>query len=168
MRRGLATAWLAAAACTSEPVAPPPSVKAAVLRTTDTVHFEARAAVYRCEGAKGVLFEAIGAGSGLLVWVRDPRDSIVDTFAVIGVRDSLTRRGAVVAVRYVAEAVPYTVSLDSGTVVVARADSGGARGAGVTIRGSGLDVRGGVRTAVDASFDALPPPIDSTACSRAR
>lgn len=166
MRRVAAAAAVALvlAACPAEPVAPAPSVKAAVLRAADTVRFEARAVAHRCAGGRGVLFEAVGAGNGVLVWLRDPRDSMLDTFPVVGARDSVTYRGAVVALRFVVHSVVHSVALDSGVVVVARPDSTGARA--LRLLGSGLDVAGGARAGLDASFDALASAADSTACDR--
>jgi len=149
--------------CTSEPAAPLPHVQAAILRASDTVRFRAPAAAHHCRGAGGVLLEALGRGSGVLVWLRGAKDTIAGSFPVVGVRDTVTRRAAVVAVRYVAQAVPHTLALDSGTVVVA--DSGGVRRLQIT--GSGVDLGGGSRPAVRVTFEALPHPTDSASCTPA-
>jgi hypothetical protein len=149
-------------ACASEPSGPAPRLEATVMRATDTIRFHARAAAYRCKDGRGLLFEAVSHASGVLVWLRGAPDSTTGSYAVLGTRDSVTRRGAIVAVRFAAQAVPHTVSLDSGTVVVS--DSGDARR--IAISGSGLDLNGGTRPALRATFTALPAPTDSAPCAR--
>ena len=149
-------------ACASDSAAPDPRLEATVLRATDTIRFHAKAVVYHCQGGRGSLIEAVGYASGVLVWLRGSIDSASGSFPVLGMRDTVTKRGAIVAVRFAAQAVPHTVSLDSGSVVVK--DSGSARR--VEINGSGLDINGGTRSALRATFSALPAPTDSTSCSR--
>lgn len=165
MKRAITVVALAAggAACTGEPVAPP-QVDAAIVRSTDTIRFKAPAVLYRCAGGVDLLLEAVARGNGVLVWLR-LRDSLAPTVPIIGMRDTVTRPGAVVAVRYSHESVTHTVSLDSGTVTVSDSGDGGARR--LAVAGSGLDVGFGVRAGVAATFGALPATADSTAlCTR--
>jgi hypothetical protein len=118
--------------------------------------------LYRCENAADLLLQGVRSGNGVLVWLR-VRDSLVREFPIIGVRDSVTRPGAVVAVRYSHEAVGHTLSLDSGTVMFT--DSGAARRLAVT--GSGLDAEFGVRSGVTATIGNVPQVPDSTtSCAR--
>jgi len=149
------------AACAGEPAAPS-RVDAAITRPTDTIRFQAPAALYRCDGAPDLLLEAVRYGNGVLVWLRS-RDSLAREFPIIGVQDTITRPGAVVAVRYHHEAVPHSLALDSGTV--SWTDSGAVRRIAVT--GSGLDVGFGVRAGLTATFGGVPPAPESTvSCAR--
>ena len=159
---GVSVLALLAWACASEPAAPDPRLEATVLRATDTIRFHAKAAAYRCHDGRGLLIEAVGYATGVLVWLRGGTDSATEAFPVLGMRDTVTKRGAIVAVRFAAQAVPHTVSLDSGSVVVK--DPGSARR--VEINGSGLDINGGSRPVLRATFSALPAPTDSASCAR--
>jgi hypothetical protein len=99
----------------------------------------------------------------VLVWLQF-RDSLVREIPIIGVRDTITRPSAVVAVRYSYQSVTHTVALDSGTVTVN--DSGMTRR--VVVAGTGLDVGFGVRARVKATFADLPvTPESTTSCVRA-
>lgn len=152
---------LLACACEAAPTAPSGELEAQILRSADTIRFQAKAVAYRCQQGRGTLIEAINYASGVLVWLRGAHDSATGSFPVVGMRDTATTRGATVAVRFDAQSVPHTFSLDSGSVVVT--DSGGARR--VEITGSGLDVNGGTRPALRATSRALPVPSDSAPCS---
>lgn len=146
------------AAC---PGAPPsaPQVAVTIVRPADTLSFTAPARAFRCAGAPDLLLEAARSNSGLLVWLR--ADSAGGTLPVVGVRDTITRPAAVVTARFSHQAVPHTVSLDSGTVTVA--DSAGRR---VTVAGSGLDLGFAVRVRLHATFDALAAEPESTRSCR--
>ena len=150
----------ALAACAESPAAPRSEVQVTVMRQTDTIRFSAPVTVARCAGRPGVLVEAIESSSGVLVWLRTADSTMAGTYRVVGMRDTISRPAAVVSVRFLSESVPYTVSLDSGTV--ATEDSAGALR--LRVQGSGLDVRGGTRPGVDAIFDALQAPNDSVTC----
>lgn len=162
MRRPAALFGLAATlvACRNDP-ASGPQVSLAITRTADTIRFQAPAGTYRCENGTDVVIDAVVRGNGALVWLR-PRDSMVSEFPVIGVRDTITRPAAVVAVRYASQAIARTLSLDSGTVTVT--DSGGVRQ--VAVAGSGLEVGFAVRAGLVATFTGLPTQTDSTSSCR--
>jgi hypothetical protein len=147
-----------ATACDSDAVAP--TARAAILRPTDTTRFEAAVTARRCEDGKGLTFEALRGAQGMLVWLRDPGDSFTGSFSMLGMKDTVTRRGAVVSVRFLFQTIPHMFALDSGAVVVD--DSAGRRR--LTILGSGLDMPGASRATVDAAFHALPSPTDSVSC----
>jgi hypothetical protein len=157
---GLALVGLA---CGGSPAAPEPEAQVTILRQSDTIRFSAPAVMQRCIERPGFLMQALGSGNGVLVWLRTDSPP-ADSFRVVGLNDSITRPAAVVAVRYISQSIPYTISLDSGSV--ATRDSAGR--VTIRVRGSGLDVRGGTRPGVEASVAALPAPRDSTSCSRAR
>ena len=160
---GLTLLVLLALTCVAEPAAPSAQLEAEVLRTADTIRFRAKAAAYRCQASRGTLFEGISFASGVLVWLRGANDSATGAYPVRGMRDTVTRRGATVAVRFAAQSVPHTVSLDSGTVLVT--DSAGSRW--VDITGSGLDLNGGTRPRLRATFRAMPSLLtDSAACTQ--
>lgn len=122
----------------------------------DTVRFEGPAAAHHCQAGRGVLFDGLKDGNGILIWLR-PGDS-AGVYPVLGVRDTITVRGAIVAVRYMTGDVSHGLSLDSGSVTVA-----GARG-GLEVRGSGLETPGALRPFVAVDFTPLPRPTDSLSC----
>lgn len=157
-------ALAALAACEESPAGPRSAVQVTVMRQADTIRFSAPVSVARCAGAPGVLVEAIEGSSGVLVWLRTTDSTRAGAYGVVGMRDTISRPAAVVSVRFLSESVPYTVSLDSGTVEAE--DSAGA--VRLRVQGSGLDVRGGTRPGVDAIFDALPTPSDSVTCAPGR
>lgn len=151
----------AIAGCRGETAAPP-QLEAMILRQADTVRFQTPVVLYRCDSSADFVIAGTSAGNGVLVWLR-PRDSLTGDLPIVGVRDTVTRPAAVVAVRYDHESVLHALSLDSGSVLLR--DSAGSRG--VTLTGSGLDVAFGVRSGLAASFATLPPAADSTtSCSR--
>lgn len=149
--------------CTSEQVVQP-LFDAAILRQVDTVRFQAPFVLFRCDSSADLVLQGMRYGSGVLVWLR-PRDSLAAQLPIVGLRDTITRPAAVVAVRYSHQSVLHTVSLDSGSVTVR--DSAGARVVAVT--GSGLDVAFGVRAGLVATFPPRALTADSTTnCSRIR
>jgi hypothetical protein len=82
------------------------------------------------------------------------------SFPLIALGDSITQRGANVAVRYMQGDVAHGLSLDSGAVeLTATGDALAGQ-----VQGSGLE--GGVRAKIDAVFAgvSLPPPGDTVPC----
>lgn len=150
---------LVVAAC--RPAGPAePQVQAAIQRRSDTLRFVAPAVARRCEGGRGLLVEAAHDGRGLLVWLRGVDSGAADSIPVVGMRDTSTVPAANASIRFIADAVGYTVGLDSGAVAVT--DSGGWLRLQFT--GSGLELTGGSRPTIVATFDPLPPPADSVPC----
>ena len=143
-------------ACNGETVASSP-VAATIIRRADTVQFVVPLSVYRCDSTPDFLLQGIQSGNGVMLWLR-PGDAPVGEFPIVGVRDTITRPGAVVAIRYYHEAVVHSFALDSGSVSVA--DSGAARQLAVT--GSGMEVGLGIRSRLEATIAALPVPAEST------
>ena len=129
-------------------------MEAIVLRPhADTVAFEVAAEAHRCSGGPSLLFQASDErGNGVLVVLRRSDSVATGAFPLIALGDSLTPRGANVAVRYMMGDVAHGVSLDSGSVDLTT--SGDAMG--VQVRGSGLE--SGVRVAVDATYAGVPLP----------
>lgn len=162
MRAFVLVAGAALLACRGETAAPP-LLDAAVTRRDDTIRFQAPVVVYRCDSTADLLLEGARAGNGVLVWLR-VRDSLGRELPIVGVRDTITRPAAVVAVRYSSLQVLHTLSLDSGTVTVE--DSGGARH--VAVAGSGTELQFGMRSGLAARFAQLRHDPDSSAsCSAA-
>ena len=160
-------AGVVSAACRGETVAPA-LLDATIARRTDTLRFQTRVVVYQCDSTADLLVEGAGAGNGVLVWLR-PRDSLggaggargargESQLPIVGLRDTITRPAAVVAVRYNSQQVLHPLSLDSGSVSVL--DSGGGRRVAVT--GSGVELQFGMRSSVAASFTGLRLVPDST------
>jgi len=106
------------------------------------------------------VLQGVSGGNGIIVWLRY-RDSLASgAWPVLQRSDTATAVGAVVAARFVAGEVARGVSLDSGAVSVQRVGSL----ISVRARGSGLEVVGAGRVAVDASFEAVPVGSDTVPC----
>jgi hypothetical protein len=109
-----------------------------------------------------VVLQGASGGNGVLVWLRY-RDSLaVGDQPLLQRADTVSPRGAVVAVRFVSGAAAHGVALDSGTVSVTRAGRG--RRISARARGVGLEPVGAGRVAVDASFDGVPLASDTVPC----
>jgi hypothetical protein len=117
------------------------------------------AVAHRCEDGRSLLFEGAGErGNGVLVLLRYGDSIAPGSFPVFAPSDSLTPRGAAVAVRYMKGDVAYGLALDSGAVeLTAVSDPLDAR-----VRGSGLETA--VRIVLDAEFTGLPAATDTVPC----
>lgn len=131
----------------------------------DTVRFAAAASGRRCApgAGRGVVLEGTSGGNGVLLWLRAPDSLTLGEYAVLQRVDSTTPRGAIAAARFMIHEVPHGVALDSGAVTV----SAIARAVTARLRASGLEVGGGSRVAVDASFLAVPLGPDTVSCRQA-
>jgi hypothetical protein len=125
----------------------------------DTVRFAVPAVAHRCSDGRSLLLEGAGErGNGVLVLLRHGDSIAPGSFPVLAPGDSLTPRGAAVAVRYMKGDVAYGLALDSGAVeLTAASGSLDAR-----VRGSGLETA--VRMALDAEFTGLPLATDTVPC----
>ena len=155
---------LLAAACSGDP-RPPVRLRATVIRpvtdtTRDTVRFETGAVAHHCEGGSGMLLEGSRGGNGFLVWLRPGDSALAGTYTPLPRADTTGRRGALAAVRFMANDVAQGTTIDSGSVIVAES---GDR-VEVTVGGSGLVVPGAMRVAVTAVFVRVPAPVDSVPC----
>ena len=130
----------------------------------DTVRFETPARARRCSGGRGkgggILLQGASGGNGVAVWLRTPDSIASGPWPLLQRGDTVTARGAIVAVRYSVAEYAHGTSLDSGAVRVT------LQGGVVTLvaRGSGLDAVGGGRLAVGATFDAVPLAADTISC----
>ena len=151
----------AAALAACRAATPEGTARASVARPQlDTVRFGATASAYRCRDGRGLLLEAVSDGNGILVWLRSGDSVAGGDYDILGVRDTVTPRGAFVSARYMTGDVAHGFSLDSGTVSLW--DSAGRLGAGV--RGAGLEVPGALRPFLAADFMGLSAPADSAPC----
>ena len=125
----------------------------------DTIRFAVPAAARRCGDGRSLLLEGGGErGNGVLVLLRYGDSIAPGSFPVLALGDSLTVRGAAVAVRYLKGDVAHGLALDSGAVdLTAARESLTAR-----VRGSGLE--SAVRTTLDAAFTGLPFGADTVPC----
>ena len=130
----------------------------------DTVRFEAPARARRCSGGRGgVLLQGANGVNGAAVWLRTPGalDSIASgPWPLLQRGDTVTPRGAIVAVRYTRGDFAHGAPLDSGGVRVTRA----GRRITVVARGSGFDPSGSGRLLAEATFDAVPLGADTISC----
>ncbi len=108
------------------------------------------------------MLQGVSGGNGVIVWLRYHGSLASGDWPVLQRADTATAVGAVVGVRFVAGEVVHGVSLDSGAVSVQRVGSLISARA----RGSGLEVVGAGRVAVDASFEAVPLGSDSVPCMK--
>jgi hypothetical protein len=126
----------------------------------DTIQFVAPSAAHACDDGRSILLEgADERGNGVLVRLHY-RDSLTSgPFRFIALGDSITPRGANVAVRYVKDDVAHGLGLDTGAVdLTATGHALAAR-----VRGSGLE--SGIRVALDAAYAGVRfPPADTVPC----
>jgi hypothetical protein len=125
----------------------------------DTVRFATPAVARPCRGGRSLLLEgASELGQGVLVLVRfgDSLDSGTIPLVLLG--DTITPRGADVAVRYMMEDASHGFALDSGGVELRPTrDSVGAR-----VHGTGLE--NGMPMALEAEYAAVPFAADTVPC----
>lgn len=124
----------------------------------DTVTFTAPARANHCS-AGGVLLRGATGGNGVVVWLRTPDSVRGGPWPLLQRADTVSPRGGTVGVRFMIGDVAYGSTLDSGTVVVARA--GGAPS--VEVSGTALQGAAG-RVALVATFDSVPLGPDTVSC----
>jgi hypothetical protein len=165
---------LAGGGCAGAPPAPDASdggrAQAVIARPAgqDTIRFAIPVVLRHCRSPRpGLLFEAVGGGNGLLVWLRGEGvdSSTSGEFPILGVRDTVTPRGAVVAVRYLTGELAHGYALDSGSVNVTASPGR----LGLRVLGSGLETPGAFRPLLDAALDSValvasPSAGDSVPC----
>ncbi len=127
----------------------------------DTLRFEALAEASRCAGdGGGALIQGMREGNGVLVWLRFADSLGAGDWPLLQRGDTVSPRGAVVAVRFQAAGGAHGVALDSGTVTVTPQPDGLT----VAARGSGLEAGGAGRVSVDAEFRGVLLRADTVPC----
>jgi hypothetical protein len=96
----------------------------------------------------------------VVAWLRTGDTVASGAWPVLQRGDTMSPRGATVAVRYMVKDLPHGVTLDSGSVAVRR--NGGVLT--VVARGVGLESAITGRVSLEASFDAVPIGADSVPC----
>jgi len=119
----------------------------------DTVRFALPAQAHRCSDGRSLVFESAShKGNGILVVLRYGDSLVAGSFPLLAPGDTVTPRGATVAVRYMKRDVAHGLTLDSGVVELRPArNSLGAR-----VHGSGLE--DAARVALDAAYAGVPAP----------
>jgi len=141
-----------------------PSLQAIVVRPPhDTVRFSVPTAAHGCRDGAGQSLLLQGAderGNGVLVRLRYGDSLASGPFPMIALGDSITVRGANVAVRYVKGDLAHGLSLDSGAVELT------ATGAALAARVHGSGLEEGVRVAAAAAYTGVPLPksADTVPC----
>jgi len=156
--------WLVVSACGAAPGDGDGRLTARLLYATrDSVRFETPASLRRCGGARGFVLEGELRGNGVLVWLRSGDSLPPGRYPVLSRGDTLTPRGAVVAVRFMTGEMARGLVLDSGWVTVT---VGGGKEPSVSaaVRGAGLEPTAGRRVAVEAEFAKTGLAADSTRC----
>ena len=133
----------------------------------DTVRFAAPAVAHRCGRGAGILVEGITGGSGVLLWARSADSGMAGDFPPLTRGDSTTARGAMASFRLMIREDARGVTLDSGSVTVARSGGEGGGAIDAHVGGSGLEPAAGQRVRLEATFDAVPlaPPSDTVSCA---
>lgn len=121
--------------------------------------FTASGVLHACRRG-GVLFDAVNGANGVLAWVRGPGPLAAGSFPLLGRGDSVTPRGAVVAVRFISHDVAHGFPVDSGTLTL----SSTGRWYRGRIQGSGTDLGNAMRGTVDVTIDSISPRPDTLAC----
>jgi hypothetical protein len=105
-------------------------------------------------------------GNGVVVWLRGSgADSLGGgPWPLLQRSDTVSPRGATVAVRYMMGDVAHGLPLDSGAVEVRK--TGGV--VTVVARGTGMETAAAGRVGLDASFDAVPLETDTVSCRPTR
>ena len=131
----------------------------------DTTRFEAPARASRCSGgggsrAGGVILRGSRAGNGAVAWLRTVDTVASGAWPLLQRGDTVSLRGATVAVRYMVKEMAHGFTLDSGSVAVRR----NGRVLTVVARGVGLESAITGRVWLEASFDAVPIGADTVPC----
>jgi len=111
-----------------------------------------------------MLLQGSTGGNGVILWLRAGRgggDSLAaGPWPLLQRGDTVSPRGATVAVRYMLNEVAHGLPLDSGAVEVRQT------GAVVTVvaRGTGLETMAAGRVALEASFDAVALETVTVSC----
>jgi len=129
--------------------------------TKDSTVFTATVAAHHCRRG-GVLFDAVNGANGVLAWVRSPGPGplTAGSFPLLGRGDSVTPRGAIVAVRFIWHDVAHGFPVDSGVLTLSAA----GRWYRGRIQGSGTDLGSAIRGTVDIAIDSISPRPDTLAC----
>jgi hypothetical protein len=99
-------------------------------------------------------------GNGVLVWIRSGDSIAAGVFSLLARGDSTSTHGATVAVRFMVGDLAHGLTLDSGEVSLSSAGSVLSAAAS----GSGVEVGGRGRVALEASFTSVPLGSDTVPC----
>jgi hypothetical protein len=127
-----------------------------------TTRFDAPATAMRCGYSQpgGLLLQGSEGGNGVLVWIRSGDSIAAGEFPLLARGDSSSPYGATVAVRFMSGDLAHGFTLDSGGVSLSSA--GGLLSAAA--RGSGVEVGGRGRVALEASFTSVTLGSDTVPC----
>jgi len=123
--------------------------------------FDATATARLCRGGHGVLLEGVNGGNGLLVWIRSPGPVAAGTYPVVPRGDSISPRGAVIAVRYLVHEAPHGFAADTGGVTLLAAGPAYA----ARLHGRGIEVSAATSPTVDAEIHGALVEGDSIVCA---
>ena len=133
-----------------------------ILPPHDTLKFSADASGRWCDLSRGVLFEGAVESNGVLLWLHSGDSLVGGQYDMLGRGDTITPRGAIGAVRFIAQNSDRGVTLDSGAAVVTVSAAPGRKD--IRVRGSGVDPSVGQRVVLEATFDAVPMVPDTVTC----
>ena len=128
----------------------------------DTVRFQAPARASRCGDApgSGVLLQGSTGGNGVIVWLRTADSVVSGTWPLLQRGDTISSRGATVAVRFMVGDIAHGAPLDSGAVEVRE----NTRLLTVVARGTGLEPTVAGRVTLEATFDRVALDADTVPC----
>jgi len=132
----------------------------------DSTPFAAAARFHRCRGSGqggpgGFLLDGTDKGNGILVWLRTTETTPAGTYPILSRWDTVTARGAIVAVRFVIGDAAHGLALDSGSVMA----QGASGGVSALVIGAGLETEGARKVHAEARFGATSLAPDTASCA---
>jgi hypothetical protein len=124
----------------------------------DTVRFTAPATASHCARGGGVVLEGATGGNAAMAWLRTPDAVAAVTWPLLQRGDTVSPRGATIAVRYLLGDIAHGATMDSGSVVVTLTAHA------LTIRASGTGLEAS-RLGLEVTFDAVPVGSDTVPCA---
>lgn len=126
----------------------------------DTVGFEVPVIARRCGNGRGMLLDGANHGNGLLVWLRSAGAIDTGAYPLLSRGDSGAVRGALVAVRYVANTASHGLTVDDGKAVLQRA----APPYALRVDGHAIETAVAGQRTVALTVDRVPLRADTANC----
>ena len=126
----------------------------------DSVRFELPLAVNQCGSGRGLLFHGAARGQGILAWVRAAGAIDTGSYPLLTRGDSVTPRGATVAIRYVTADISHGLIVDNGLLQIAAARPP----ISARVRGVGLEPKEAEQFEVEITVSGVVSMGDTVTC----
>jgi len=126
----------------------------------DSVRFDLPLAVNQCGSGRGWLFHGAARGQGVLAWVRAAGAIDTGSYPLITRGDSVTPRGATVAIRYVTGDISHGLIVDTGMLQISAARPP----INARVRGVGLEPKEAEQFEVEVTVSGVPAVGDTVTC----